>query len=115
MQVETRIIKTVTARNDVGTVALPVSRTAPEAPWRPLAINKSGTGWDKPTYQRHITQEDLEARDLSYFGKAYNFNTKYVVDAEEHDVIGCVITLASGVHKHIDMTAASVNLMCNRR
>lgn len=117
MQVDTRVIMTVTPQHGVGTVQLPVSREAPGEPWRKLELAKarSATGLDKPTYQRYITQEMLDDRGLSFYGKAYNFNTKYVVDCTAHDIIGSVITLANGKTVHIDMTAESVDLQCNRR
>ena len=115
MQVETRriyvyhpdggILRAIYADQDI-------AQTQPNAPAKRLLPGKGGS-FEKPTFMRDIKAEDLGEQE--FYGNPYNFNTKYVVDAEADDTIGCHITLASGKRVWVDMTAESVNHACNRR
>lgn len=116
MQIDTLMITDWSPAIAKGSI-LRAPEDRPETPWKQLKVAdaRRTTGFNKPTYQRHITEEMLNEHGLEYWGKPYNFNTKYVVDCEADEVIGSHITLASGKKVWIDMSAEMVHTACNRR
>lgn len=121
MQVDTRIIQAWTKAQGEGVATLanlagtPIPR--PEKPWKELKVAdaRRATGFDKPSFQQHITQEMLDADGVEIFGKPYSFNTKYVVSVEADDVIGSIIGLANGKEVWVDMAESTITNQCNRR
>ena len=51
----------------------------------------------------------------TYYGRDYVLNTKYVVDAEAHDTVGCLVTLTCGKGMHVDLHVDQVLREGNRR
>lgn len=105
MQHETKKISTWTPGLTGGRSKAPIPR--PEKPFKKLDYRNNGLM--RPTFHVEPTG------DIEYFGKPFSLNTKYIVDIEDDDVIGCHVTLASGKTVWIDESVASLTIMCNRR
>jgi hypothetical protein len=83
--------------------------TPMEAPWKQLVYRKNGESLSRPEFHKE-PEEGVE-----YYGRPYSLNTKYIVDIEDHPVIGCIVTMASGKTVWIDETVAGLTILCNRR
>jgi hypothetical protein len=118
MQIETRKISTWRRGELTPGLGRPVPR--PVAPF--IHLNPKRKGFDRPAFLPHIDLEDLIDHEgsigqppLQYFGKPYSFNTKYVVEIETDDIIGCHVSLSNGNKVWIDMDASVLAKECNRR
>ena len=83
----------------------PIER--PDKPSKKLDYRNNGLM--RPTFHVEPTG------DTEYYGKPFSLNTKYIVDIEDDDVIGCWVTLASGNKVWIDESVSSLTILCNRR
>jgi hypothetical protein len=80
----------------------------PTAPWK--LLNPRDRSYGHAEF--HLKADAIVG---SYYGRPYGLNTKYIVEMEDDDVVGCHVSLANGSKVWVDETVAGLTVQSNRR
>jgi hypothetical protein len=68
-----------------------------------------------PAWNPQAKREQYNPEFNTIYTTPYVLNTKYVVDCEQHPLIGCVVTLTTGGTVHVDVDIHQLTQAGNQR